>query len=96
MGSIAILWLKAANRNLDEIAAFIANDNPSAAQSVVRRVRTTVELLSEHPSLGRISAVPGARELVIRDTSCIVVYRFHKDVLEILRVYHKAQKRRSI
>jgi toxin ParE1/3/4 len=56
----------AARDDLDRIFAWIANDNPSAAHEVIRRIETRVELLAT-PGLahmGRRGLVQGTRELV--------------------------------
>jgi toxin ParE1/3/4 len=50
---LGIRWLKRALANLDAEAAFIARDHPAAAARVVEAITTTVELLAQHPSLGR-------------------------------------------
>jgi len=50
---LEIRWLKRALANLDAEAAFIALDNPSAAARVVDTITRTVEMLAEHPGLGR-------------------------------------------
>jgi plasmid stabilization system protein ParE len=41
-------------RHLDEIQAWIAYDNPSAAARVVTRIRQSVEILGDFPRLGHV------------------------------------------
>ncbi|MGO8814652.1 MAG: type II toxin-antitoxin system RelE/ParE family toxin [Terriglobia bacterium] len=86
-----IRWLKRALANLDAEAAFIARDHPAAAR-VVEAIAGTVELLAQHPALGRPGRVEGTRELVVPDTPYLVPYRVRGHTVEILRVFHGARK----
>ena len=52
----------------------------------------TVELLAQHPALGRPGRVEGTRELVVPDTPYLVPYRVRGHAVEILRVFHGARK----
>ena len=87
-----IRWLRAALRNLDEEAAYIASDDPKAAQFVVQRVLSAVALLAEQPALGRPGRVADTRELVISKTRYIVPYRVRGQTVEVLRVFHTSRR----
>ena len=87
-----IKWLRAALRNLDEEAAYIAADDPKAAQFVVQRVLSAVALLAEQPALGRPGRVADTRELVIPKTRHIVPYRVRGQTVEVLRVFHTSRR----
>ena len=87
-----IKWLRAALRNLDEEAAYIAADDPKAAQFVVQRVLSAVALLAEQPALGRPGRVADTRELVISKTRYIVPYRVRGQTVEVLRVFHTSRR----
>ena len=87
-----VRWLKAALKNLDEEAEYIARDDPRAAARIVERIATTVERLATHPASGRPGRVPGTRELVVAGTPYIVPYRVIRDTIEILRIFHAARK----
>jgi toxin ParE1/3/4 len=89
---VRVRWLRAALRNLDEEAAYIARDDPNAAARTVDRIAITVERLAIHPASGRIGRVPGTRELVVSGTPYIVPYRVRGETVEILRVFHAARK----
>jgi toxin ParE1/3/4 len=60
-----VKWLRAALRNLDEEATYIAADDTAAARMVVERVLKAVAQLAAQPDLGRPGRVPGTRELVV-------------------------------
>lgn len=85
-----VRWLRTALRNLDDHAAYIAKDDPRAAQNAVERVRAAVDHLADHPEMGRSGRVPPTRELIVGGTPWVVVYRVRSTV-EILRVLHAAQ-----
>jgi plasmid stabilization system protein ParE len=87
-----VRWLRAALRNLDEEASFIAADDPAAARLVVARVLEAVAQLADQPGLGRPGRVPSTRELVVARTRYIVPYRVKREAVEILRVFHTSRR----
>ena len=87
-----IVWLKAALNNLDELAEYIAQENPKAALLVVESIETQVNLLATQPALGRPGRVLGTRELVISNTHYLVPYRIKNNAVEILRVFHTSRR----
>lgn len=87
-----VRWLRKALRNLDEEAAYIANDDSAAARIVVERVLNAVAMLAQQPDMGRPGRVPGTRELVVQRTRYIVPYRVRGDAVEILRVFHTSRR----
>ena len=89
---LEVVWLRKALRNLDEEAAYIAQDNPLAAQQVIVRVIHAVELLAGQPGLGRPGRVHGTRELPVPRTRYLVPYRVRGRRVEILRVFHTSRK----
>jgi plasmid stabilization system protein ParE len=87
-----VRWLRKALLNLDEEASYIAQDDPRAAQLVVRRVLDSIAQLAEQPGLGRPGRVPGTRELIVLRTRYIVPYRVRGQTIEILRVFHSSRR----
>ncbi len=87
-----IIWLRTALRNIDEIANYIAQDNPAAANQVVETIFTQVNLLAGQPALGRSGRVLGTRELVISNTHYLVPYRIRNNRVEVLRVFHTSRR----
>ena len=59
---------------------------------MVEAIAHAVQLLAEHPALGRPGRVPGTRELVIPDTPYLVPYRMREGSVEILRIFHGVRK----
>ena len=84
-------WLRRAERDLDQVEAYIAKDNPRAAVEMVLTIVAAVEQLDAFPGMGRVGRVEGTKELVVEGTPYIVPYRKQGNQLEILRVYHTAR-----
>jgi len=90
-----IKWLRLALNDINEIAEFIALDNPVAAPKVVSIIYDRVKLLSEHPNMGRHGRVANTRELVITGIPFIIPYRINNNVLEVIRVFHSSMDWKS-
>jgi addiction module RelE/StbE family toxin len=90
---LLLRWTRRADRDLDEIAAYIGQDSPAAAARVVLELIDQTEmLLSGHPALGRAGRVLGTRELVIGSLPHIVAYRVRDEAIEVLRVLHASRR----
>ncbi len=89
---MTIVWSARAVRHLVRLRAYIAQDTPDAARQVAATIVAGVELLAEHPGLGRAGRVPGTRELVVPGTPYLVPYRVRGDRLEIVAVFHGRQR----
>lgn len=89
-----IKWLEKALNNLDEEAAYIAKNDPQAAQIVVQRIYDAVSLLCDTPALGHPGRIHGTRELIVPDTRYIIPYRVKTELqqVQILRVFHSSRK----
>ncbi|MCK5359902.1 MAG: type II toxin-antitoxin system RelE/ParE family toxin [Gammaproteobacteria bacterium] len=79
---------------MDHEIAYIAKDNPGAAQLIAQRIVHTISLLKDNPSLGHPGRLAGTRELVIPETRYIIPYRVRPRLqqIEILRVFHASKK----
>ena len=87
-----IVWLKTAIKNLDELGAYIAQDNPIVASQIVNLITSQVKQLSTQPAMGRPGRILGTRELVISNTHYLVPYRIKNNTVEVLRVFHTSRK----
>jgi addiction module RelE/StbE family toxin len=85
-------WTRPAVRDLGEAGAFVASDNPQAAERMADRVREAVEYLQEQPNIGRPGRIPGTRELVVTGTPFIVVYRVRGAAVQVLRMLHHSRR----
>ena len=87
------VWSPEAIADLIALRAYIAEDNPAAAQRIALHIiHNLEELLSANPDMGRPGRVPGTRELVVPRTPYIVPYRIRHNRWQVLRIYHGARK----
>jgi toxin ParE1/3/4 len=91
--TLEIVWSVRARRRLQEIRAYVAQDEPDAAERLATRIVALVELLKEHPYLGRAGGEPGVRELVVGGTPYLIFYRVRAKRVTILTIWHGAQLR---
>ncbi len=87
-----VLWGEGALNDLAEIVEYIGQDNPDAAAETAERILTVVGQLADAPALGRPGRVPKTRELIVAGTPYLVPYRVKRGDVQILRVFHTAQR----
>lgn len=87
-----IVWLRRAIADRDTQLDYIAQKNPGAAIEQGDRIAHQVEMLAEHPEMGRAGRKQGTRELVISRTPFVIVYRIRDERIELLRLLHGAQQ----
>jgi len=93
LASVEIDWSPLALARLQEIRAYVALDNPAAAERLATRIVAVVEALRNHPHLGRTGAEPGIRELIIGGTPYSIFYRVRGQRITISTIWHAAQTR---
>jgi toxin ParE1/3/4 len=87
-----IVWSRGAIRHLEHVRNYIARDSEQNAALVASRILNAVDLLQDHPEMGRPGRVIGTRELVVPDTPYIIPYRVRGDRLELIAVFHGRQR----
>lgn len=87
-----VRWTVQAADDLQSVHEYLNDRNPEAADALVERILSSVEMLDRYPHLGRPGRIDGTRELVVTGTPFIVSYRLWKDQAEILGVLHAARK----
>lgn len=87
-----IKWLSRAERDLDQVEAYIAQNNLRTADKMVLNIIAAVEQLDTFPGMGRAGRVEGSKELVVDGTPYIIPYRKKGERIEILRVYYAARR----
>jgi toxin ParE1/3/4 len=88
-----IVWTRKASRHLRAAFDYWARETSSAAaDNMLDRIFSGVELLERYPGAGRPGRIPGTRELVIVPTPFLVAYRIHRGKIEILALLHGARK----
>jgi plasmid stabilization system protein ParE len=87
-----IVWSPLALDRVSEIAGYIAQDKPSAAEKWVKAIFSKVEQLEVSPELGRIVPEIGNsqfRELIYYNYR--IIYRIEKIRISIVTVRHGSQ-----
>ncbi len=77
--------------DLDNIRTYIAQDDPSAASRMAIAIIAAADRLSANPRIGRVGALPGTFEVIIRPY--VLVYEIHRAEIIVLRVWHGRQQR---
>ncbi len=88
-----IRWTPAAAENLEHIKNYLAEHHPQFAQSTVLELYETIRSLKTSPWRGRQGREEGTRELVLPRLPYIVAYSIKEESIEVLHIYHGAQKR---
>ena len=82
-----IIWTEPALSDLNEITEYIALDNITAAQGLVKKVFAKTERLEEFPESGRVPPeLKGNRYREIIVGPCRIFYRIEKNEIYILYV----------
>ncbi|MFZ3254923.1 MAG: type II toxin-antitoxin system RelE/ParE family toxin [Syntrophales bacterium] len=87
-----IMWSPLAIDRASEIAKYIAQDKPSAAEKWINTVFSKVEQLKSSPEIGRVVPEIGNdqfRELIYGNYR--IIYRIEKKQISILTIRHGKQ-----
>lgn len=87
-----VRWTPAAAADLESIGDYLQERHPRYRSETLRKLYETIRGLKNSPYRGR----PGqddTREVVFTPLPYIAVYRVKGDAIEVLRIYHGAQKR---
>jgi toxin ParE1/3/4 len=88
-----VVWTRKASRHLRAAYDYWAGESsPAAADAMLGRIFSAIELLERFPQAGRPGRIPGTRELVIVPTPFLVAYRVRSSKVEILSLLHGARK----
>ena len=91
-----LIWAEPALSDLNEIAEYIALENPEAARYLVRRVFSAVERLERHPASGKIpEEIEGRRYRELVCGPCRVFYRHSRGQVLILYVMRSERELRN-
>lgn len=82
-----LIWTEPALRDLEEIAEYIALDNPAAARKLVQAVFRKAERLQQYPRSGR--KPPEIKDTTYREVivgPCRVFYKVDKERIYLLYI----------
>jgi toxin ParE1/3/4 len=88
-----LVWARRANRHLQAAYQYWAREKSvDAAEKMLDRIFSTVELLLHHPEIGREGRVPGTREFVLNPTPFLIAYRVRREKIAIVALLHGSRK----
>jgi addiction module RelE/StbE family toxin len=88
-----VVWTRRALRHLRSAYDYWARESsPAAADTMLKRIFSAVELLERYPGAGRRGRIPGTRELVLVPSPFLIAYRTRRGTIEILALLHGARK----
>ena len=88
---LPVVWAREALNDVSQIADYISDHNPAAADRMVDLIFRWAEKLGLHPDLYRPGRREGTREAIIHP-NYILVYRVETDQLRIVNVLHTARQ----
>lgn len=94
--SMKLEWSDEALADLDRFAQFLSREHPSLAPIVATEIIDRVQVLSQHPRLGR--PIAGREEyrqiaLQVLGAAYVFQYRFDGARVVMLRVFHARESR---
>lgn len=84
---VEIIWTEPALLDLDDIAAYIALDNPNAATKLIGKIDINVKRLREFPLSGR--NIPEFTDTKYREiivSPCRIIYLYQEEKVTIIHV----------
>jgi toxin ParE1/3/4 len=82
-----VRWSDKAAADYHDQLTYIADDSPTNAELVDKRIIAAIELLASRP-IGRAGRVTGTYEKSVAGTSLIVAYLLEGETLHVLRIIH--------
>jgi toxin ParE1/3/4 len=89
-----IIWSEQARDDLQSIVLFIAQDNPTVAESFGYQLMAKVDVLARFPELGRVVPEENdetVREIILRPYRIIYKVLPEKQMVAIARIWHGAR-----
>ncbi|HZT36174.1 MAG TPA: type II toxin-antitoxin system RelE/ParE family toxin [Nitrososphaera sp.] len=87
-----IRWAPKASTQLEAIYDYLAGKNRQAAEMLVDRIYSAIDVLELYPEIGRLGRIEDTRELIVTNTPYIVFYRIRHENIHILAIIHGARK----
>ncbi len=88
-----LVWTRRATRHLQAAYEYWARErSEDAANTMLERIFSAVELLESHPEIGRRGRISGTRELVLVPLPFVLAYRVRRHSIDIVALLHGARK----
>jgi toxin ParE1/3/4 len=93
---IEVVYRASALADLEDIASYIVEFEPDAAERVVRKIRDTIRnVLANHPYAGRANPDLGAREFSVVGLPYVIIYCVSETTLDVVGVFHTRRDPKS-
>jgi toxin ParE1/3/4 len=90
---IKIVWTRRATRHLRAAYEYWTKEkSEQAADLMLDRIFSAVELIGDHPRMGRPGRVGTTREFVLLPLPFVLAYRHSRRKVEVLALLHGARK----
>lgn len=91
-----IVWAKAARADLRALHKFIARDSSIYANRMVAKILVRVEKVAHNPKCGHpVHEYPEGELREVHEPPYRIIYRWNKDVLEVVTLVHFKQRHRG-
>jgi toxin ParE1/3/4 len=88
-----LIWTKRATRDLRAGYEYWSKEkSEDAADLMLDRIFSTVELLESNPELGRPGRIAETREFLLGQLPFLLAYRARRNKVEVLALLHGARK----
>jgi toxin ParE1/3/4 len=88
-----IVWTKRATRHLHASYEYWRREkSEDAADLMLDRIFSAVELLEHHPEMGRSGRIATTRELSLHPLPFLLAYRIQRNKIEIAALLHGSRK----
>jgi toxin ParE1/3/4 len=88
-----IVWTARARHHLREVYEYWSREeSENAADRMLDRIFSVVELLERNPEMGRYGRIATTRELVLSPLPFLLAYRVRRNKIEIIALLHGARK----
>ena len=88
-----IRWTPAAAADLQNIGDYLKERHPQYRQPTMRKLYETIRSLKQSLHRGRPGSEEGTREILFPPLPYVAVYRVKEQTIQVVRIYHGAQKR---
>ena len=88
-----VRFTRSAQRDLDQIYAFISQDSPTIASRFVARIIERARTLADHPFEGIQTDEPDTRVLVAPRLRYFIFYTIASDEIHITHIRHMSRRR---
>ena len=90
---VRIVWTKRAEQHLPDTYRYWSSEKSEAAADIMlERILSTVELLENSPELGRHGRIASTRELALKPLPFVLAYRIGRNKIEVAALLHGARK----